>query len=215
MQIDPNMRTYGVWPSIWSDSRTNKSPGWTLQSLQSPGVTDLYRGPVVHWFKDSGHQTGKDMSDMDFFWCNMNVKLFGKKSLGVILPVQFMPPFNCLTKEYWTSISVQFSKHRPSGPMLFISQNVRLSVSPSIRPSVCVFTFELPFKRLVAPSCRGRMSNIFRDSESLGKSNKKKCCQIGTFLFGNGLKSSNKKKKVFFGLILPYKTRCKPRFPMD
>jgi hypothetical protein len=41
------------------------------------------------------------------------------------------------------------------------------------------------------------MSNIFRDAESLGKSNGKKWSRIGTFLFGSGLKSPNK-KKVFF-----------------
>ena len=44
--------------------------------------------------------------------------------------------------------------------MLSISQNVRLSV----RLSVCVFTFEVQFKRLFAPTSQGRMSNIFRDS---------------------------------------------------
>ena len=38
-------------------------------------------------------------------------------------------------------------KHRPSGPMLSISLNVRLSV----RLSVCVFTFEVPFNGLFAP----------------------------------------------------------------
>ena len=58
-----------------------------------------------------------------------------------------------------------FSKHRPSGPMLSISLNVRLSV----RLSVCVFTFEVPFNGFFAPSSQSRMSNIFRDSESLGK----------------------------------------------
>ena len=63
-----------------------------------------------------------------------------------------------------------FSKHRPSGPMLSISQNVRLSVRLSVR----VFTFELPFKCLFASTSQRWMSNIFRDSESLGKSNGKK-----------------------------------------
>ena len=37
-----------------------------------------------------------------------------------------------------------FSKYRPSEPMLSISQNVRAYV--------CVFTFEVPFKRLFAPT---------------------------------------------------------------
>ena len=42
-----------------------------------------------------------------------------------------------------------FSKHRPSGPMLSISRNVRLCVCVCV--SVCVFTFEVPFNGLFAP----------------------------------------------------------------
>ena len=49
------------------------------------------------------------------------------------------------------------------------------SVYVSVRVSVCVsvrlFTFEVPFKRLFAPTSQSRMSKLFRDSESLGKSN--------------------------------------------
>ena len=67
-----------------------------------------------------------------------------------------------------------FLKHWPSGPMLSISQNVRRSVRVFVCLSVCVFTFEVPFKRLFAPTSQSRMSNIFGDSESLGKSNGKK-----------------------------------------
>ena len=59
-----------------------------------------------------------------------------------------------------------------------------MSVCLSICPSVRVFTFEVPFKRLFAPTSQSRMSNIFRDSESLGKSNGKTWPQIWTFLFG-------------------------------
>ena len=88
-----------------------------------------------------------------------------------------------------------FSKHRPSGPMLSISGNVRLSVCLSVRLCVCLFTFEVPFNGLFAPTSRSRMSNIFRDWESLGKSNGKKWSNIWTFLFGCGLKSPRKKKK--------------------
>ena len=65
---------------------------------------------------------------------------------------------------------VEFSKHRPSGPMLSISWNVRLRV----RQSVGVFNFEVLFKRLFSPTSWSHMSYIFRDSESLGKSNGKK-----------------------------------------
>ena len=77
-----------------------------------------------------------------------------------------------------------FSKHRPSGPMLSISRNVRLSVCLCD----CLFTFEVPFNGLFAPISRSWMSNIFRDSESLGKSNGKKWSNIWTFSFGSGLK---------------------------
>ena len=136
----------------------------------------------------------------------------------------------------------KFSKHRPSGPMLSISRNVRLSVCPSVCLCVCsllryrllVFLPPLPkvgcpifleirnpwgkvmersglryehfmfenslkspqkkksfflhffrsssvfglFNGLFALTSRSRMSNIFRDSESLGKSNGKKWSQI-------------------------------------
>ena len=72
------------------------------------------------------------------------------------------------------------------------------SVCPSVCPFVCLcvrlFTFEEPFKCLFAPPFRGRMSNIFRDSESLGKSYGKNWSQIGTFLFGNRCA----KKSLFF-----------------
>ena len=54
------------------------------------------------------------------------------------------------------------------------------SKCPSVCLSVCLsvrlFTFEVPFKRLFAPTSQSRMSNIFRDSESLGMSVTK--CQL-------------------------------------
>ena len=43
---------------------------------------------------------------------------------------------------------------------------------------VCLVTFEVPFKCIFAPTSRSGMSKIFRDSESLGKSNGKKWSQI-------------------------------------
>ena len=46
--------------------------------------------------------------------------------------------------------------------MLSISQNVRLCV----RVSVCLFTFEVLFKRLFAPTSQSQMSKIVRVSES-------------------------------------------------
>ena len=52
------------------------------------------------------------------------------------------------------------------------------SKCPSVRVPVRLFTFEVPFKRLFAPTSGSRMSKLFRDSESLGKSNEKKWSQI-------------------------------------
>ena len=75
--------------------------------------------------------------------------------------------------------------------------SVRVSVCPCVRVSVCLFTFEVPFNGLFAPTSRSRMSNIFRDSESLGKSNGKKWSEIWTFLFENCRKWPRKKKFFF------------------
>ena len=76
------------------------------------------------------------------------------------------------------------------------------SVCPCVCPSVCVFTFEVPLKRLFVPTSRSRISNIFRDFESFGKSNGKKWSWIWTFLFENCLKSLRKKKFFFADFAL-------------
>ena len=89
------------------------------------------------------------------------------------------------------------------------------SIGPlSACPSVCVFTFEVPVKHLFALISRSRMSNIFRDSESLGKSNGKNWSQIGTFLFGCGLESPNK-KKMFFLTDFALQNKVETTLPMD
>ena len=78
------------------------------------------------------------------------------------------------------------------------------SVCPCVRVFVCLFTFEVPFNGIFSPTSRSRMSNIFRDSESLGKSNGMKWSQIWKFVFENCLKSPLKKKffsLLFFGLL--------------
>ena len=135
--------------------------------------------------------------------------------LNILTKRKFFQSFSFLKTPIYALWCLKFSKYRPSGPMLSISRNVRLSVRPSVCPSVClsvrVFTFEVPLKRLFAPTSQSQMSNIFRDSESFGKSNAKKWSQIWTFLFESCLKSPHK-KKVFFLLILPDKTWWKPRF---
>ena len=68
------------------------------------------------------------------------------------------------------------------------------------------FTFEVPFNSLFGPTSLSRMSNIFRDSESLEKSNGKKWSNIWTFLFGRGLELARNKKVFFvayFALVHP------------
>ena len=54
----------------------------------------------------------------------------------------------------WENKQIMFSKHRPSGPMLSISQNVRLSVCLSVCMFVRLFTLEVPFKCFFAPTSR-------------------------------------------------------------
>ena len=75
---------------------------------------------------------------------------------------------------YIYNLKERFSKHRPSGPMLSISRNVHMCVCVF----VFLFTFEVQFNGLFSPTSQSRMSNIFRDSESLGKSNGKKWSRI-------------------------------------
>ena len=91
--------------------------------------------------------------------------------------------------------------------------SVCLSVRLSVRLAVCLFTFEAPFNTLFAPTSRSQMSNIFRDSESLGKSNKKKWSQIWTFLFENCLKSPRKKKLFSSSLFSLLRYRLKVFLP--
>ena len=63
------------------------------------------------------------------------------------------------------TITEIFSKNRPSGPILSISQNVRPCVRLSVSLSVRLFTFEVTFKRLFASTSQSLMSKIFRNSE--------------------------------------------------
>ena len=86
-----------------------------------------------------------------------------------------------------------------------------MSVCRSVRPSVRVFTFEVPFKHIFDPTSQSQMFNIFRASESLGKSNVKKWSQIETFLFGSGLKSPN--KTIFFLADFALQNKVETKLP--
>ena len=59
------------------------------------------------------------------------------------------------------------------------------------------FTFEVPFNRLFAPTSRSRMSNIFRDSESLGKRNEGSGLTFEHFCL-KVVKNCRAKKSFFF-----------------
>ena len=109
-----------------------------------------------------------------------------------------------MTKWVWVNFW-HFQSIGPLGDAFYKSKcpSVCPSVCLCVCVSVCVFTFEVPFHGLFAPTSRSRMFNIFRDSESLGKTNGRKGSQIWTFLFENCLKSPRKKSFffTFFGLL--------------
>ena len=104
-----------------------------------------------------------------------------------------------------------FSLNRPSGLIQSIGRFVRPSVRLSVCPSVCLFvrlfTFEVPFNGLFAPTSRSWMSNIFRDSESLGKSNGKKWSYILNCFFWKLSKIAVQKKFFFCWFFGPVSVR--------
>ena len=106
---------------------------------------------------------------------------------------------------------MHFQSIGPLGRCLSISLHVRLCVCPSVCLFVCPFTFEVLFNGIFAPTSWSRMSNIFRDSESLGKSNEKKWSNIWTFLFGSGLKWPH--KKSFFSADFALQNMVKITLP--
>ena len=71
----------------------------------------------------------------------------------------------------------------------------------SICVCVCVFTFEVPFNGLFAPTSRSPMSKLYRYSESLTKSNGKKWSQIWNFLL-EIVYNCHGKKKFFMDFFL-------------
>ena len=109
---------------------------------------------------------------MDLSWCKAKLSDDKKTFLGISSNVIFSHE----SFDFFGLLNIcshLFSKQRPSEPMLSLSRNVCPSVCLSICLSVRLFTFEVLFKRLFAPTSRSRMFNNFRGSESLGKSNGK------------------------------------------
>ena len=78
----------------------------------------------------------------------------------------------------------------------------RFDLVAAVSVCLCVCGFDVPFyvvyfEAYFAPTSRSRMSKIFRDSESLGKSAGKKLAQKWIFLLGCGLKLPHKKRLFF------------------
>ena len=97
---------------------------------------------------------------------------------------------------------VLFSKHWPSGPILSISRNVRLSVRLSVSLSVCLCVCSLLRYRLTVffPPLPKVGCPIFLEIQNpWGKVMER---SGPTFLFGSGLKSPRKKKFFFAGFAL-------------
>ena len=86
---------------------------------------------------------------------------------GGIQKIMGIPtPFRKHILDYSYKVNARLYFFKASrGPMLSISQNVCLSV----RLSACVFTFEVLFKRLCAPTSQSQMSNIFEIQNPWGK----------------------------------------------
>ena len=78
-----------------------------------------------------------------------------------------------LPKQTLSILNQLFSKWESTFMIYIFKASYKLKC-PYVCAFVCVFTFEVLFIRLCAPFSQCRMSNSFRDSESLGKSNAKK-----------------------------------------
>ena len=113
---------------------------------------------------------------------------FGNK---IAFLLSFVDPFSLKNKVTFTFQSI--------GPLGRCFLCVEMSVCVFVRVSVCsLFRYRLNVF-LPPPPSQSRMSNIFRDSESLGKSSGKKWSHIWIFLFEKCLKSPHKIKVCFFG----------------
>ena len=136
------------WNFLWCPNKfwNQKTYKWIYYILLC-GVIQK-KGHFLHFFEGRGGGGPR-------WWMTK------RTSENPILPSSFT--YITVQKSLFECLHMQFSKHQPSGPMLSISRNVLLSVCPSGCLSVCVFTFDLPFKHLFAPASRSQMSHIFKD----------------------------------------------------
>ena len=112
-----------------------------------------------------------------------------------------------LYKLFKNGFGYPFSEHRPSGLWLSKSRNVclrvRVSVCSLLRYRLNVFLPPLP--EVGYPIFLEIWNPWGKEIERIGLRLEHFCLEVVL----------NRQKKSFFLLILPYKTRWKPRFPMD
>ena len=108
--------------------------------------------------------------------CTKKIRLFVKHKFNIVFRILVFTDIDPspLALIYFIEIINIFSPDRPTGPIRSSSRDVRVYVC------MCVCLSLLPIYALMymfAPTSRSRMSKIFRDSESLGKSSGKKWSQ--------------------------------------
>ena len=89
-----------------------------------------------------------------------------------------------------------------------------MSVCLSVRVFACVFTFEVPFKRLLPPLPEVGCPIFLEIRNPWEKVMERSGLRCEHFCLKT-VEIRRGKKKFFFLLILPYKTWWKPRFLMD
>ena len=122
-------------------------------------------------------------------------------------------PSVCPCVYFWGTVLTYFCPHFPKLDVqkvvvldlnIFAQKWSKIAATKKVfyKFFIPLFIFEVPFERLFAPTSLSRMSNIFRDSESLGKIICKKWSQIWKILRKKWSKIAAAKKIQFFFLLL-------------
>ena len=139
--------------------------------------------------------------NVNCFWCILVIlsviSLVARSGSPLCQPLSAFckppPPFG-RWHNLWTAPNPYGHFHR-IGPLGRFDLVVAMSVWCL---KCCVSPFRvMALMHMFAPTSRSRMSKLFRDSESLGKSSGKKWSQNGTFFLESGLKLPRKKKFFF------------------
>ena len=118
---------------------------------------------------------------------------FMRFPIGALPEVQNQIKKQFSHKVSYNFLTKLFSKHRPSGPMLSISWNVRPFVCLSVRLFVRVFTFEVPLNVSFPPLLKVRCPIFLEIWNPWGKVMERSSLRFEHFV-GSDLKSPKKKK---------------------